>query len=109
MPQMIASGSPQSELREICLHKQISQYFKDISGSPTHKNDIVAYQIKRYSLNAQHTLMLGDSITDFEAASAHGLHFIQVSPDGKPSIPGVQHAELDLFQVSLDQVCTDTR
>jgi HAD superfamily hydrolase (TIGR01549 family) len=99
MPQMIASGAPEVELRNICENKKIDKYFVDISGSPTHKNDIVAFQVEKYSLNPKHTLMIGDSITDYEAAKANGLHFIQVSTDGNPSITGVHHAVSDLMQL----------
>lgn len=71
----IVSGSEQKELQFLCKELNINNYFKTIEGSPTYKNDLVKnilYQ-EKYKLNE--TILIGDSINDYNAAAINGLKF----------------------------------
>ncbi|MEA3513002.1 MAG: HAD hydrolase-like protein, partial [Campylobacterota bacterium] len=64
----IASGSDQVELRYLCKELGLSEYFLSIHGSPTHKNDLVKDILLSNSYKLEETILIGDSINDFNAA-----------------------------------------
>jgi phosphoglycolate phosphatase-like HAD superfamily hydrolase len=72
----IASGSDQTELIKICEGTNIASYFKSIHGSPTPKKKIVSDLIQEKNYDPSETILVGDSINDYDAASVNGLHFM---------------------------------
>lgn len=75
IPMHIVSGSDGDELRFICQHLGIDRYFRSIHGSPTPKIELVANLLKRYKYSVTETVLIGDSINDFEAAAKNELRF----------------------------------
>lgn len=71
----IASGSEETELQFICSKLGIAGYFKSIKGSPIHKNDLVKAIIEEYEYVLEETILIGDSINDFEAAVVNNISF----------------------------------
>ncbi len=71
----IASGSLQTELRDLCASFEITPYFKEIVGSPVHKVHNVAFLIKEFSLVPHKTVLIGDSYNDFVSANDNNIHF----------------------------------
>lgn len=71
----IASGSDQAELRILCNKLGISDCFLGIYGSPKHKTEIVKDIIESSDISISNSVLIGDSINDFEAAQANGLRF----------------------------------
>lgn len=71
----IVSGSAQIELRQLCTNLEIDQYFGQILGSPTPKNQLVHDLIDAENLEKAKTGLVGDSKNDYEAASRNGIHF----------------------------------
>lgn len=71
----IVSGSEQSELRYLCKELGIDQYFHSIHGSPTHKNKLVENLLKTSNYNNKETILIGDSINDYEAALSNNIQF----------------------------------
>jgi phosphoglycolate phosphatase-like HAD superfamily hydrolase len=71
----IASGSDQIELRYLCKELGLSEYFLSIHGSPTHKNDLVKGILESNSYNTNETILIGDSINDYEASHANDINF----------------------------------
>lgn len=76
LPVFIASGSDQAELKLICKELELENFFVDIYGSPTSKVVNLKILLKEYQLSSSKTLMIGDSINDFEAAEANQMHFL---------------------------------
>lgn len=74
----VASGSEQSELQNIFLQRDLSQYFRLILGSPTKKVDLV----KRILLETSYSraVMIGDAVSDLESAKSNNIDFIYYSP-----------------------------
>lgn len=72
----IASGSDETELNEICMKLDINKYFISICGSPTPKNQLVKSILMEYNYKKNETILIGDSINDFEAAKKNGIKFI---------------------------------
>ncbi|ARN76542.1 haloacid dehalogenase [Nonlabens spongiae] len=71
----IVSGSDGNELRTICKALNIDPYFITIEGSPTPKSSLVADIIENRGYLPQQSILIGDSINDYDAAKDNGLHF----------------------------------
>jgi len=71
----IVSGSEENELRYLCQELNIDFYFKSIHGSPTHKNILVKDLLLNYDYKKEQTILIGDSINDYEAAKNNELIF----------------------------------
>lgn len=71
----IVSGSDQKELRQICRNLNIATYFKSIHGSPTPKIQLVRQVLENNSYQPQETILIGDSINDYDAAMANDIGF----------------------------------
>ena len=71
----IVSGSDSMELKFLCKELNLSKYFISIHGSPTSKNDLVKSVIKENNYFANETILIGDSINDYEAAKINNLDF----------------------------------
>ncbi|WP_196892717.1 HAD family hydrolase [Aureivirga marina] len=72
----IASGSDQKELNHICESLNINHYFEKIYGSPIAKIENVATILKANTdIENSHFALIGDSINDYEAATANEISF----------------------------------
>ncbi len=71
----IVSGSEHAELNYLCRMLDIEKYFTDISGSPTHKNDLVKNILEKEKYKSSECILIGDSINDYEAAKENSIDF----------------------------------
>lgn len=71
----IVSGSENNELNYLCKKLNLSQYFISIHGSPTPKNNLVSTIITDYNYSLNETILIGDSINDYEAAKINNIDF----------------------------------
>ena len=71
----IVSGSDQAELRFLCNKLGITQYFISIHGSPTPKKELVKKLLLKNQYVKDSSILIGDSINDFEAARENGIDF----------------------------------
>lgn len=71
----IVSGSDEKELREICKRIDIARFFRSIHGSPTPKTDLVAAIISDHVYEASKTVLIGDSVNDYDAAKNNSIRF----------------------------------
>lgn len=74
----VASGSAQDELREVFKKRGIYKYFKDVLGSPTPKQKLLS-DILSIERNKK-VVMIGDAISDLEAAEQNNCQFIAYTP-----------------------------
>ena len=72
----IVSGSDQNELRYLCKKLEIETCFKSIQGSPTPKNTLVKNILDTCERNKNESVLIGDSINDYEAADINGIDFM---------------------------------
>jgi len=72
----VVTATPQSEIEEILKALDLSRYFTEIIGSPTKKTEAVHQIINKYQLNPEKTVMIGDSMPDYLAASENSIEFI---------------------------------
>ena len=75
IPLHIVSGSEQDELRCVCEFIEIGSYFLTIEGSPTSKNDLVSSVLSSYGYDSEKTILIGDTINDYDAAKSNKVIF----------------------------------
>jgi len=71
----IVSGSDELELVFLCKELEISCYFKSIHGSPTSKEKLVRGVLQHNNYVESETILIGDSINDYDAAKANSINF----------------------------------
>lgn len=71
----IVSGSDGDELRFLCKELEIDKFFLSIDGSPTPKNQLVAHVLQENNYLENETILIGDSINDYEAARVNNIDF----------------------------------
>jgi phosphoglycolate phosphatase-like HAD superfamily hydrolase len=71
----IVSGSDGEELRYLCEKLEISRYFISIHGSPVPKKELVHSLLIKHEYEGDDTILIGDSINDYEAAEINDIDF----------------------------------
>lgn len=71
----IVSGAEHRELNALCEYFEITHYFKSIQGSPIIKSQLITNLIKNNHYEPEETLLIGDSVNDYEAAYANKIQF----------------------------------
>ena len=100
VPMYIVSGSDQTELRYLCEQLSISQHFKGIFGSPTPKTELVAAILQEKQPILDKTVLIGDSVNDYEAASKNQVGFLGYN---NPNLKGHGNQYIESFdQLAID-------
>jgi len=74
----VASGSEQQELRDVFQKRKLDLHFKEILGSPEKKVNHVTYVLTEHPSST--AVMIGDAVSDLEAAKNNNIDFIFYSP-----------------------------
>ena len=74
----VASGSEQSELREVFDKRGLTSFFRGIYGSPELKSNLVKYILENYETHQ--AIMFGDAVSDVVAAQDNNIDFIGYLP-----------------------------
>jgi phosphoglycolate phosphatase-like HAD superfamily hydrolase len=77
----IVSGSDEKELKFLCKKLELGKYFKSIHGSPTNKNELVKNVLGINNYINDESILIGDSINDFEAAEINNIRFYGYNND----------------------------
>jgi len=72
----IVSGSEDNELNFLVQKLDLKEYFLSVQGSPTPKNILVQNLLKNNNYQQNETILIGDSINDFEASQFNNIKFI---------------------------------
>jgi len=72
----LITATPQKEIEEIVLALKINNYFKAVVGAPTRKCDAMKQLLDEYKIKPEKTIMIGDSISDYNAALVNKIPFI---------------------------------
>lgn len=76
VPMHIVSGSDGVELTKLCNTLKLTCHFVSIHGSPTPKIKLVADVLKNNFYQPEKTILIGDSLNDYEAAKENSVPFI---------------------------------
>jgi len=71
----IVSGSEHNELNYLCEKLELKKYFLSINGSPIPKNDLVKNLLEKENYKKTETILIGDSVNDYEAAKINNIKF----------------------------------
>jgi len=71
----IASGADENDLKYICHSLKLDKYFLSINGSPKIKHLIVSDILLSNCYSLKETILIGDSINDYEAAKINNIDF----------------------------------
>lgn len=71
----IASGADDNDLKYICNKLNLNKYFISITGSPTLKSEIVNKIIVSNNYDKNETILIGDSLNDYNAAEKNNILF----------------------------------
>jgi len=83
VPMLVASATPTEELREIIAARGITHWFDQVEGSPRLKGDIVAGYVTEHAAAPERAVMVGDQVSDIEAARHAGVRFVAYRPAGE--------------------------
>lgn len=78
VPLYVASSTPETELVRIVARLGLRSFFARVAGDTGPKPRLVAGLVADEHLVPTRTWFLGDSVSDFEAAVASGVHFIGI-------------------------------
>jgi beta-phosphoglucomutase-like phosphatase (HAD superfamily) len=104
LPMAVVSGTPETELEHILARRGLARYFVEVGGSPRTKSAIIDDMVERRSWRRARMVLIGDAMTDFDAARATGLAFIGRARRGRrhPFPPGTATvADLTELQTAL--------
>lgn len=80
IPLFVVSATPEEELREIILKRNLKEYFQEILGAPSGKSDNIRRIIQKYLFKPDRCLFFGDAENDYRSAQETGLRFLAVLP-----------------------------
>ena len=72
----IISGTPEDEMKAIIEGRGLTQYFKDVLGSPETKEELTSKLMKREGLDSREVIFIGDALSDLHAAQNNNTWFI---------------------------------
>ena len=73
---ILVTATPQAEIERILYRLKIISNFSNIFGAPVTKSDAISASLKLYNLSPKDSIMIGDSIADFEASQITGSDFL---------------------------------
>lgn len=85
IPLHVVSGTPRAELRNVFERRDLARFFDGLWGTPPEKTALLVSVVKASGLAADRVLMVGDSVTDLEAATAAGTLFHGIGANFKDS------------------------
>ena len=72
----VVSASDQNELRKLLGIYGLTKCFKFIYGSPVSKTNNISNLLKKFKYDPNETVLIGDSINDYEAAIDNKISFL---------------------------------
>lgn len=73
---VLVTATPQSEIEKILLNLEISQYFRQVIGAPTKKEDAIRSVLEQQKNLEGGAMMLGDTQIDLSAAQTNSIPFL---------------------------------
>ncbi|MBU1145336.1 MAG: HAD hydrolase-like protein [Firmicutes bacterium] len=98
----VISATPRDELIRIVNRKSLKDHFSDVLGSPTSKIDWIKYLIDNGKISIEKCIFIGDSNTDYEAATKFDIPFILRRTTFNQSmlkLPGILGSFEDYFEL----------
>jgi phosphoglycolate phosphatase-like HAD superfamily hydrolase len=72
----LVTGTPQAEIEDILAALGLTPCFREVHGAPTSKSDAIELVLARWNCAPADSLLIGDSDSDYAAASTAGVQFL---------------------------------
>lgn len=72
----LITATPQLEIEYILNSLHLTQFFHKVIGSPTKKDVAIKNILEEFSINPNQSVMVGDSVSDYDASSINSISFI---------------------------------
>ncbi len=87
----VVSATPQAELERIVERRGLGAYFRELHGTPGAKADTLAGLMAAHRLSPDELMMVGDGLSDYQAARAAGIEFIlRQTPEQEELFRGIE-------------------
>ena len=73
---VLVTATPHEEIIRILRQLNLLTCFSEVFGTPTSKIHAVARSLAHHVMSPNRTVFVGDSVTDFEAATSNGVPFL---------------------------------
>lgn len=73
---ILVTATPKIEIDEILMELKISDFFIEVFGSPISKVNALALGIEKFKYELNETIMIGDSLCDYNAAIDNNVPFL---------------------------------
>ncbi|MDC0470427.1 HAD hydrolase-like protein [Candidatus Pseudothioglobus singularis] len=73
---ILVTATPKVEIDEILEELNIRQFFDEVYGSPTSKNNAISSALISLKIDPEDAILIGDSSSDHDAAMSNGILFI---------------------------------
>ena len=98
----VASGADENDLKYICNELGLSRYFSSINGSPQIKSDIVSNILQKNNYKKEETILIGDSLNDYDAANLNNIKFYGYNNKKLKLVPNIAYInQMDTFEKDL--------
>ena len=85
----LISATPEEEIKEIIIRRDINHFFQGIYGAPNNKRSIVKKILIKKGVEPINALYVGDAISDYEAARGNGVNFVARINNNKRLFNGI--------------------
>ncbi len=72
----LITATPQTEIEEILTKLNIRHIFREIVGAPIKKKNAIKKLLKKFLIEPEKALMVGDSFVDYNAAKLNNVQFV---------------------------------
>jgi HAD superfamily hydrolase (TIGR01549 family) len=91
LPCFVVSATPQEELELIVGRRGMGSWFRELHGAPGAKADILGGLLRRHRLEQRELLMVGDGLSDYQAARQAGVPFVlRRTPEQEELFAGIE-------------------
>jgi phosphoglycolate phosphatase-like HAD superfamily hydrolase len=73
---VLVTATPQLEIEDILQELGIAPWFREVHGAPLEKGRAIAAALTRFECAARDALLIGDSMSDYQAAMEAGVAFL---------------------------------
>lgn len=73
---VLVTATPQAEIEDILAALSLTSCFREVHGAPTSKSDAIESVLARLQSSRAEALFIGDSDSDYAAATATGVAFL---------------------------------
>ena len=72
----IITATPQDEIEDIINELELTKFFHKIIGAPISKSNAIKSILESFCIEAEQSIMFGDSMSDYQAATENGITFL---------------------------------